>query len=363
MSQISDLTSFAFSSPEIQKSDYKRKGIDSKNDGEVSYDDMKKKVKLNLTDDDDSDDDSSYSHDKDMEDNSDDDLEYDLSDSEGRFPTAHIDLRPPKLSKAEKKRSKLKSSSVRGNDRKQKISSVDSAMSSRGASLSYEKRIHELSSSKFKIQDSKTNFPFVKGSHDENKRGFMKCLPCGCEVTFKVLSTIQDHVNSKKHINNTQSYIKNVLPLQMKMKTFIENQRKEDHNLDKGHKKSLSTQELRMKLCYALLSDGLPFKFLDNKNTVGLSSLLRTDAGIDVSSRVIRDMIPDVNAMEDNMTTDELIHVKYLSVIFDATPDRGEAFGVVVRYVNDLFEIHHRCIELIFYDTVFDQETLGKSSI
>jgi len=199
--------------------------------------------------------------------------------------------------------------------------------------------------SKFKIQNSrfKNNFPFVNGGHDENKRGFMKCLPCGCEVTFKVLSTIQDHVNSKKHINNSQSYIKNVLPLQMKIKTFIGNQRKEDHNLDIGRKKSLSTQELRMKLCYALLYDGLPFKFLENKNTIGLSSLLRTVAGIHVSGRVIRDMIPDVNATEDNMTTDELIHVKYISVKFDATPDRGGAFGVVVRYVNDFFEIHHRC--------------------
>jgi len=118
-----------------------------------------------------------------------------------------------------------------------------------------------------------------------------------------------------------------------------------------------------MQLCYALLSDGLPFKFLENENPNGLATLLRSVAGVDVSHRVIRDMIPDVMKMENDTIAKQINQVDFMSVIFDATPDLGEAFGVVVRSVNSLYDINHICIDLVFYDTVFDHEKLGKSNV
>jgi len=115
-----------------------------------------------------------------------------------------------------------------------------------------------------------------------------------------------------------------------------------------------------MKLCYALISDGIPFNFLRSNKPHGLANLLRNHAGVDISERAIRDMIPNIRTLELEKVRQELEKELTISVIFDATPNRGEAFGVVVRYINDHFEIHHRCIELKMYDRSFDQGSLGK---
>ena len=306
------------------------------------------------------DEDASYHSDRKCED--DDELIYDTADSDADSDKFNkkLDMTPPKLSISERSRSKLKSSTVRGTERKRKLSSMSTNSSSyRGKLVSFEKRMHDLSSEK--IQDLKAKFPFVKGTPAQDKHGFMRCIPCGSDVKYTILSTVKDHVMSNKHIRNVKEHETKVLPLQRRMNAFVSDtvEKKQQHNI--GSKKSTDTQERRMKLCYALLTDGIPFKFLESKNPNGLASLLRSDAGVDISYRAIRDMIPDVYTLELQSISADIKKANFYSVIFDATPDRGEAFAVVIRFVNEMYEIHHRCIALTFYERSFDHASLGTS--
>ena len=270
-----------------------------------------------------------------------------------------INLEPPILNKSEKPRSQSKLYTTRHEIRKQKRSSKYSiSASSRGNSVSFESRMNELSLKK--IQDLKRKFPFIKGNPQQEKHGYMWCIPCGCEVRYNINSSMLDHLNSKKHKVSIIHHEKKVIPLANSMSNYIVSLESSKTNNDIGSKKSLDTQELRMKLCYALITDGIPFNFLRSKNPNGLANLLRTHAGIDISDRAIRDMIPHVKQLELEKVKNELRNEMCFSVVFDATPNRGEAFGVIVRYINKYYEIHHRCIELKMYDRSFDQESLGK---
>jgi hypothetical protein len=364
MSPISDLTSPGLSSQGLSSKKASPAILRKLPDEDKSDDDKQKSNHKGLKDDEDDADDSEYEGDESKKDKN-DDLRYDsepadYSDKEdGQEDNEDIGIIPPNLSTAERERSLLKSSTVRGDERKRKLSSVSS--SSRGSTWTYEKRMHQLSSKKYKIQDTKTSFPFTKGTPEQNSTGFMKCIPCGKEVTFKVLSTILKHLDGDKHRRCLDDHTKSVVPLQVHMRRFLSDKVTEQEKQGVGSKKSLTATELRMQLCYALLSDGLPFKFLDNKNPRGLATFLRLHAGVDVSGRKIRDMIPDVLNLENENIASDLQKAKYMSVIFDATPDRGEAFGVVVRYVNDLYEVEHKCICLKFYESTFDSKELGMS--
>ena len=114
-----------------------------------------------------------------------------------------------------------------------------------------------------------------------------------------------------------------------------------------------------MKLCQALLTDGLPFKFLESSNPNGLGFYIRSFANVNISYRKITDMIPEVLSLEMSTVSSDLDKANAMSVIFDATPNRGEAFAVVIRYVDDQFELHHRCVSLVFYESSFDAMDLG----
>jgi hypothetical protein len=281
------------------------------------------------------------------------------NESESNHFDKVLNKTPPKLSIFERSRSISKPSTVRGDERKRKMSSIsDSSHSTRGISITFEGRMNELSL--LKLQDLKTKFPFVKGHPQLDSKKLMRCVPCGCDVKYNVLSTIKGHLESDRHKNNVVDHQNKVIPLQIQMKTFVrEKAERREREEGVGHKKSLTTHEERMKLCYALVIDGIPFNFMESKNPNGLANILRSQAGIDVSSRAIRDLIPDIYEMETKNITRDIAKQDCFSIIFDATPDRGEAFGVVLRYITDMFEIQHRCITLKFYDSSFDHSSLG----
>ena len=262
---------------------------------------------------------------------------------------------PPKLSDAEKVRSKLLSSTARG-DRKRKMSSVTS--STKSSSISFHQRMIELR--KDKVQESNSDFPFVKGDPKQYAKGVMKCIACAKEVFYVKNSTLQNHISSSTHKANVKKYVTEVIPLKNSLRSFVTEKEKEQRRQGIGSKSSIDKQETRMQLCYSLLSDGLSFKFLESKNPAGLASFLRYRADVDVSYRMIRDMIPEVLNHEMKFISEEVAKASFISVIFDATPDRGEAFAVVLRYTDELFEVHHRCITLTFYESSFDAEALGR---
>jgi len=300
-------------------------------------------------------DDGSYHPEKDSPRNLKDDLLYDSSNSDDESSKSEIlGQPPPKLSDAEKPRAQLKSSTAR-DERKRKISSVSSSKS--GSKITFKARMIELQHAN--IQEKVNDFPFAKGNALQDAKGIMKCIPCGKEVDFVKISTLQNHINSTSHKRKVESYIKNTIPLKSSMRHFLIEKEKAAEQQGVGTKTSIDSQELRMRLCYALLSDGLPFKFLETKNPHGLGAFLRTIAHVNVSYRKIVDMIPGVLTLEMDSVSADVDRAKYMSIIFDATPDRGEAFAVVIRYVDDMFVVHHRCISLTFYEKSFDSQALG----
>ncbi len=48
-----------------------------------------------------------------------------------------------------------------------------------------------------KIQNAANDFPFVKGTHAQDAKGIMMCHPCGKEVDYIKLSTINNHLKSR----------------------------------------------------------------------------------------------------------------------------------------------------------------------
>jgi hypothetical protein len=265
-----------------------------------------------------------------------------------------LELKAPKLSAAEKERAQLKSSTARG-ERKRKVSSVSSSTNS--SSISFSKRMKEFQQDK--IQNVSNDFPFVKGTPAQDAKGIMICRPCGKEVDYIKLSTIHNHLKSRRHIEHINLHHKEISPMMKTMNAFLTEKVKCDHQKGLGTKTSIDTKTLRMKLCQGLLIDGLPFKFLDNSNPLGVGYYLRTFANVNVSYRKITDMIPDVLSLEMSAVSADLDKATAMSVIFDATPNRGEAFAVVIRYVDDQLSCHHRCICLNFYDSSFDAMDLG----
>ena len=152
------------------------------------------------------------------------------------------------------------------------------------------------------------------------------------------------------HSSGTESY--NI------MERAILQNRAQQYDNGVGVRRTIATDMSRLHLCKAFLLGNIGFNCLDDTNPFSLSTLLGYH-GIDASSRTVSDLIPLVLSNEIEEIKIEIGSQMKLSVIFDATPDRGQAFGVVLRWMTTTLEIHHRCISLIFYDTSFDADAIG----
>ena len=142
-------------------------------------------------------------------------------------------------------------------------------------------------------------------------------------------------------------------------KAILESRNTRFYEEDRGIRVSSVTELLRVQICKAFLLDNVSFNLLDNNHPESLVSVLNTFGG-HLNARSVRDAIPLVYSIEMELIRSEIADAKCFGAIFDATPDRGEAFGVVLRWMNDRFEIHHRCISLIFYDQSFDHAGIGE---
>ena len=97
----------------------------------------------------------------------------------------------------------------------------------------------------------------------------MKCVACGKEVDYIKKSSLHKHIASPLHKKNVAHHVNDIVPLQSSMRNFLYEKEAQQQNKGIGTKMSLDTKEVRMRLCHALLSDGLSFKFLESKNPNG----------------------------------------------------------------------------------------------
>ena len=283
------------------------------------------------------------------------DLSSSDSSSESEEEKSLSDIPKIKKHSSERKRKTLKSSKVRGEKRMRQKSNRDTDHSSSQNSVSFNDRMLELS--KTKDQDLKRNFPFTRSLHRQYD-GYCSCNACGKEVNFRKKSSIANHVKSEAHIDNMKTYEKKLSSQEIMRKVILKSRDHRFEEEDSGLRNSSDTELFRSQTCKAFIIDNIPFNLLDNPDPESLVGLLKPFLS-KLNTRSVKDAIPMVFSSEIKQIESEISEVKHFGVIFDATPSRGEAFGVVLRWMDDLFEIHHRCISLIFYNQCFNHLSLG----
>jgi hypothetical protein len=294
------------------------------------------------------------------------DVDSDSTNYTAKEKAAKSDFNSPvatlNKSSAEKPRSILSSSTVRGKKRVRKAGIGVGSSSSSPSKVSFKRRMDKLI--REKVQDRNRDYPF-QFSHKPgaDAKGMCLCVACDTLVDYKKLSTLRNHLKSPTHVNHHNDKRDKVNPQETLFRTLVLKGNKEITESGIGLKTDDEIKVQRLKLCYALLLDGVPLNVLNHTNPNGLSGLFKT-TGIDAATaRPISDCIPQILQLEKDKTLSELGCTKNIGVIFDATPDRGEAFGVVVRYLDSNYNIHHRCISLVFYDQTFKGEHIGMVSI
>ena len=109
-----------------------------------------------------------------------------------------------------------------------------------------------------------------------------------------------------------------------------------------------AVQEYRLQVCYALLLDNVKFSVLEySQNPNRLRHFLEFQRGT-LPERDVRDKIPDIQRLERENLLKELKETN-VSVIFDATSEVCEIFGVAVRFIsNESGQITQRAVALEF---------------
>jgi len=230
----------------------------------------------------------------------------------------------------------------------------NTSMSSRGGRTnrkSFSDRMHQLAIAK--VQNLKTKLPFqemVTSSQKHPKTQYCLCVYCQKPVRYDKLDTLNQHLKTKEHQEKATKFIAGQSET-LQILNFLQvnkttTQSHDDHKV------------LEMNLCKALLLDNIPFNFMRTRKMGGLVDLLNTH-GIRVVEQNVRGSICNVLDMELARIKEEVKQARLLNVIFDATPNRGEAFGVVLRWVDYQFKVQHRCIYLKFFDDTFDGPKTG----
>jgi len=309
--------------------------------------------------DDEDDDDSDYSAPKrelkrDHHLDSDDD-EDGLSFSIEKSPMDHVDQHLPKKSKIEKPRCTLKTSSIRSTTRLISASNADTK--SKDSNVSFKERMLQLSN--VGHQDIQHNRPFVY-SMEKDKIGECFCNYCGDFVNYSKNSTIKGHIQSRAHQDGILRY-QNKESMQEMFSKHVSGDRSNRLKSGIGIRLSSDIEVDRLRLCYAFLRDGISFSCLKEggSNLNGLFSFL-TDKFTDITYRSVRDQIPSCLNMEREVLMKEMKNASHLSLIFDATPDRGQAVGVCIQYVTNTLEVTQRCLDLSFYDSDMNANNIGK---
>lgn len=166
-------------------------------------------------------------------------------------------------------------------------------------------------------------------------KGQLRCNACH-EVVAVKKSTVQKHVQSKKHLNGIAN---------------IKKDKAKSQSIEQCLQRQVSGVTLppdmrvfRFEVVETLLLAGIPIAKIDV-----LRPLFEKYAHSLTASAHMKDLIPSVLAREKEKVKAELQQVKEVSVIFDGTARLGEALAIVVRFVQEDFKPTQRlvCLEVL----------------
>ena len=162
-------------------------------------------------------------------------------------------------------------------------------------------------------------------------KDMLRCDACK-ETISKKKSTVRKHMNSVKY-NDAKRAIQNSKKRDQSLLTFL--RRKDEEDNPKGETLPEDMRLFRFDLVEAFLSAGIPLSKIDN-----LCSFFLTAHGH------LSQMIPSIIEKEKETLKTELSLVDGCSVIFDGSTRLGEALAIVVRFVDDEWNVQQRLIRL-----------------
>ena len=186
--------------------------------------------------------------------------------------------------------------------------------------------------SKTSIYDRIKEYP---GHHFARVEGKLRCNACHEFIAVKK-STVQKHVQSRKHLKG----IDNIQRDKLKCQSIKESLQKQVS----GATLSSNVRVFRFEVVETLLLAGIPISKIDY-----LRPLFEKYGHSLTASTHMKDIIPSVLTKEQEKLKAELQEVKEVSVIFDGTARLGEALAIVVRYIKQDFKPTQRlvCLEIL----------------
>ena len=176
--------------------------------------------------------------------------------------------------------------------------------------------------------------------------GRIFCKSCSEPLSAKK-STIASHVASKKHQKGKEQLERTRAHAQTLVQT-LQQYDKKVHPV--GERLPLDVRTWRMEVVEGFLSAGIPLYKID-----GLRHLLERNNCRLTHSSHMSDLVPPLLEKEVGLLKDELRHPsstpqkslsRDVSLIFDGSTRLGEAVAIVVRFVNDAWEIKQRLLKI-----------------
>ena len=168
-------------------------------------------------------------------------------------------------------------------------------------------------------------------------KNMLRCDACK-EAISKKKSTVRKHINSVKH-NDAKRAIQNSKKRDQSLLTFL--RRKDEEDNPKGETLPEDMRLFIFDLVEAFLSAGIPLSKIDH-----LRSFLEKYGHRLTAHGHLSQMIPSIIEKEKETLKTELSLVDGCSVIFDGSTRMGEALAIVVRFVDDEWNVQQRLIRL-----------------
>ena len=165
----------------------------------------------------------------------------------------------------------------------------------------------------------------------------LRCDACK-ETISKKKSTVRTHMNSVKH-NDAKRAIQNSKKRDQSLLTFL--RRKDEEDNPKGETLPEDMRLFRFDLVEAFLSAGIPLSKIDH-----LRSFLEKYGHRLTAHGHSSQMIPSIIEKEKKTLKTELSLVDGCSVISDGSTRLGEALAIVVRFVDEEWNVQQRLIRL-----------------
>ena len=168
-------------------------------------------------------------------------------------------------------------------------------------------------------------------------KNMLRCDACKETISNKK-STVRKHINSVKH-NDAKRAIQNSKKRYQSLLTFL--RRKDEEDNPKGETLPEDMGLFRFDLVAAFLSAETPLSKIDH-----LRSFLEKHGHRLTAHDHLSQLILSIIEKERETLKTEFSLVDGCSVIFDGTTRLGEALAIVLRFVDDEWNVQQRLIRL-----------------